>query len=75
MIWWQDGGAIYVDDCTITMQNSHFIGNEAVFGGAMAMYGSTLTLNNSDNSKYPIEFRNNKAQTVCQSFSTVVLVI
>jgi predicted outer membrane repeat protein len=66
------GGAIYVIDCTITMQNSHFIGNEALSGGAMAMYNSTVTLNNSNNSKYPMEFHNNKAQVVCQSFSTVV---
>jgi predicted outer membrane repeat protein len=63
------GGAIVTERCTVQMWSCHFIGNNAnVSGGAMFLRDSTVTLNNSDNPKFPIEFRNNKAQQVCHMF-------
>jgi predicted outer membrane repeat protein len=69
-IAYRQGGAIYAAYCTVKMQDCHFISNKAnIVGGAMSMFHSTVTLNNNDNPNFPMEFRNNEAQTVCHSFS------
>jgi hypothetical protein len=68
------GGAVGARFCTITMWSCHFISNKAKHhGGAMFLQDSSLTLNNSDNPKFPIEFRNNEAHVVCHSFASLSL--
>ena len=41
------GGAIYVVDSTITVQNSTFLSNTASYGGAITLDGSSLTITNA----------------------------
>jgi predicted outer membrane repeat protein len=63
------GGVIFARENSIITalhQSCHFINNKArVDGGAITSFDSTVTLTNSDNPKFPIEFRNNEAQEVC----------
>jgi predicted outer membrane repeat protein len=71
---YSQGGAIYASRCMIKMRNCLYISNKAnSWGEAMAMYESTVTLNNSDNKNFPVEFHNNGSQMVCHSFSFVAL--
>ena len=48
------GGAIYNNGGTVSIENSDFAGNTAVYGGAIYSYGGKLTISNS-------EFMNNSA--------------